>query len=176
MSAEAITIEPIREGLIEGFHRALDVVARERRYLIFLEAPPLDGTRDFVRDNIANGHPQMVAVAAGEVVGWCDIRREGRPARSHCGILGMGIIPDFRNQGLGKRLILRTIEAAWAAGMQRIELTCHHDNPRAAALYRKVGFCEEGLLRKAARIDGHFIDLIQMGLLRSDYDAVPSSS
>ncbi len=40
----AITIEPIREAHIEGFHQALDTVSRERRYLAFLEAPPLDST------------------------------------------------------------------------------------------------------------------------------------
>ena len=33
-----IEIVPIAEAHIESFHRTLDVVARERRYLAFLEA------------------------------------------------------------------------------------------------------------------------------------------
>jgi hypothetical protein len=61
---------PIAQDHIDGFHRALDIVARERRYLAFLEAPPIESTRAFVLDNIKRGSPQFVAVsAAGEVVG-----------------------------------------------------------------------------------------------------------
>jgi hypothetical protein len=79
----AIEIVPIAQGHIEGFHRALDIVARERRYLAFLEAPPIEATRAFVLDNIKRGHPQFVAVTADEVVGRCDVtlRDRGRAAR-----------------------------------------------------------------------------------------------
>jgi hypothetical protein len=71
-----IEIVPIAQGHIDGFHRALDIVARERRYLAFLEAPPIEATRTFVLDNIKRGYPQFVAVSSnGEVVGWCDVRR-----------------------------------------------------------------------------------------------------
>ena len=37
-----IDIVPIREDLIGSFHAALDVVCRERVYLAFLEAPPIE--------------------------------------------------------------------------------------------------------------------------------------
>ena len=37
----SVDIASIREEHIEGYHAALDVVARERRYLSFLEAPPI---------------------------------------------------------------------------------------------------------------------------------------
>ena len=40
-----IDIVPIREDLIDSFHAALDVVCRERVYLAFLEAPPIEATR-----------------------------------------------------------------------------------------------------------------------------------
>ena len=55
-------IEPIAGAHIAGFHAALDRVARERRYLALLEAPPLERTAEFVRGNIAGGNPQYVAV------------------------------------------------------------------------------------------------------------------
>lgn len=164
---EPIGIEPIREAHVEGFHAALDTVARERRYLSFLEAPPLEGTRDFVLDNIRNGHPQFVALAEGRVVGWCDIRRHPREVHAHRGTLGMGIIPGYRERGLGRRLITATIDAARGQGLHRIDLDVHADNLRARALYEKVGFVEEGTARDGVRIDGRFIDVVQMGLLLS---------
>jgi hypothetical protein len=62
-------IIPITQDHIDRFHRTLDFVARERRYLAFLEAPPIQSTRAFVCDMIKRGYPQYVAVAAEDVVG-----------------------------------------------------------------------------------------------------------
>ncbi len=160
-----IIIEPIEEKHVEGFREALDIVARERKYLVFLEAPPVEAMLSFVRDNIAAGHPHMVAVADGKVVGWCDIRRGARAAQAHCGVLGMGIIPGYRDRGLGRRLMLTALEAAKAAGMHRVELHAHADNLRAIALYEKVGFVHEGVARDAIRIDGRYIDSVLMAMI-----------
>lgn len=160
-----IVIEPIREDHVEGFREALDIVARERKYLVFLEAPPVEAMLSFVRGNIAAGHPHMVAVADGKVVGWCDIRRGTRDAEAHSGVLGMGIIPGCRDRGLGRRLILATIAEARAAGMHRIELHAHADNLRAIALYEKVGFSHEGVARDAIRIDGRYVDSVLMAMI-----------
>ena len=164
MSAD-IVIEPIREDHVEGFREALDIVARERKYLVFLEAPPVEAMLSFVRDNIAAGHPHMVAVADGKVVGWCDIRRGARSAQAHCGVLGMGIIPGYRDRGLGRKLMLAALESAKTAGMHRVELHAHADNFRAIALYEKVGFVHEGVASDAIRIDGRYIDSVLMALI-----------
>ena len=160
-----IIIEPIADRHIESFHHALDTVARERRYLTFLEAPPLESTRDFVRDMIANGHSQFVASSEGAVVGWCDIRRHSQPVHAHGGALGMGILPSFRGQELGERLIRVTIDDALAKGLVRIELNVHADNVRAIRLYERVGFVREGIGRQAVRIDGRFLDVIAMAFV-----------
>ena len=95
----SVEIVPITQDHIESFHRALDFVARERRYLSFLEAPPLESVRAFVLDNIKQGYPQLVAVSAGQVVGWCDVVPKPRPIYAHVGVLGMGLLPEFRGQG-----------------------------------------------------------------------------
>jgi hypothetical protein len=53
-------IIPITQDHIDSFHRALDFVARERRYLAFREAPPIESTRAFVSNMIKRGYPQYV--------------------------------------------------------------------------------------------------------------------
>jgi len=108
----SVEIVLIAQDHIESFHRALDFVARERRYLSFLEAPPLESVRAFVLDNISHGYPQLVALSAGQVVGWCDVVPKPRPIYAHVGVLGMGLLPEFRGQGLGDRLIRQTLAAA----------------------------------------------------------------
>jgi RimJ/RimL family protein N-acetyltransferase len=162
---ETIAIAPITPGRIESFHRALDLVARERKYLSFLEAPPLDQTRRFVLDRIVAGDPGFVAVVHGEVVGWCDISRHDRLIHAHRGSLGMGIVASHRGRGLGLRLINATLAQARKVGFARVELSVHADNARAIALYDKVGFVREGVQRDAIRIDGHYGDTFMMAIV-----------
>ncbi len=132
-----VDIVPIEEGHIEGFHRTLDIVARERRYLAFLEAPPLESIQGFVRDTIKRGRPQFVAVAAGEVVGWCDVLPKDRPIYARTGVLGMGLLPEFGGQGIGTDLIRRSLDAARTLGLHRVELTVRENNTGAVALTKK---------------------------------------
>ena len=160
----AVEIRPIGPNDIEGFHRAVDAVARERKYLAFLEGPPLESARAFVLDNIARGNPQFVAIAEGEVVGWCDVVRNSRPVHAHCGVLGMGLLPEFRGRGHGRPLIEAALRSAVTSGFSRVELMVHADNGRAIALYERVGFVREGIKRRATCIDGRFDDTIMMAI------------
>jgi RimJ/RimL family protein N-acetyltransferase len=161
----SVEILPIAQDHIESFHRALDFVARERRYLAFLEAPPFESAQAFVLNNIEHGYPQFVALSAGEVVGWCDIVPKPRPVHAHTGVLGVALLPEFRGQALGGRLMRQTLDAARALGLHRVELTVREDNKSAIALYKKIGFEIEGLLRDAIRVDGTYGNVVLMGLL-----------
>lgn len=160
-----IRIEPMSEEHIEGFHRVLDTVARERKYLTLLEAPPLEDTRKFALASIASGNVHLIALDSGELAGWCDIRRHFFPSHAHCGSLGMGLLPAYRGQGLGRRLIEAAIAKAREAGMVRVEFGVHADNARAIRLYEKVGFVREGVSRDAFCVDGRYTDVINMALI-----------
>jgi ribosomal protein S18 acetylase RimI-like enzyme len=161
----SVEIVQITQDHIESFHSALDFVARERRYLAFLEAPPFEATQAFVLDNIEQGYPQLVAVSAGQVVGWCDVVPNPRPIFAHVGLLGMAVLPEFRRQGLGERLIRQTLDAARKFGLRRVELTVRESNTVAIELYRKIGFTTEGLHRDRIRLDGAYENQMFMGLL-----------
>jgi RimJ/RimL family protein N-acetyltransferase len=163
-----ISIVPITPEHIPGFWHALDVVARERKYLVLTEAPPMESTREFVMNNIAARNPQLVALAAGEVVGWCDVRREHWPAHAHCDTLGMGLLPEYRSKGLGRRLMQATLAAAHDEGFVRVELTAHADNLRAIALHEKLGFVHEGVTRDSICIDGRFVDSVIMARIDAE--------
>jgi RimJ/RimL family protein N-acetyltransferase len=158
-------VTPIEERYIEGFRAAVDSVARERVYLAFLEAPPLKATTEFVLENIRGGHPQFVALVDEIVVGWCDITSLHRPVFAHSGVLGMGLVAEYRAQGIGTALISAALERAKSIGLTRVELTVREHNKRAFALYEKMGFVVEGVKRNAVRVDGRYENLICMGLL-----------
>lgn len=57
-------IVPITEEHIKGFWSAVDSVARERKYLAFLEGPPISMSKDFVLQNINGDWPHYVALSA----------------------------------------------------------------------------------------------------------------
>lgn len=160
-----ITILQITEEHIEGFHRCLDMVARERKYLGFLQAPPLESTSEFVRRNIDRGIPQLVAVADERVIGWCDIIPLALEGFQHCGRLGMGIESEYRGRGVGRRLLDEAIVRARTFGMERIELEVFASNSNAIALYEKNGFVMEGVKRRARKLDGVWDDNVIMAMV-----------
>ncbi len=160
-----VKIVPISERHIEGYNRCLDSVARERRYIGFVRGPPLESSREFVLSNIRDGVPQFVTLKGDEVVGWCDISPGKREGFTHCGTLGMGVLRDHRRQGIGTRLMERTISAAKARGMERVELEVYASNVPAISLYEKRGFVHEGVKRRARKIDGVYDDILVMALL-----------
>lgn len=157
-----VRILPIAEEHIPDFHRVLDAVARERRYLAFLEAPPVEQTRAFVMNNMRTKNVQLVALAGDELAGWVDIVRKDRPIHAHVGSLGIGLLPQFRGRGLGASLIQAALQEAATRGFVRVELTVRADNARAISLYRKCGFTREGECRDAIFADGNYEALIMM--------------
>ncbi|OGI62648.1 MAG: GNAT family N-acetyltransferase [Candidatus Muproteobacteria bacterium RBG_16_60_9] len=150
---------------IAGFRNVLDSVARERRYLAFLDAPPIEAVEVFVLDNIAAGMPQYVAICDDRVVGWCDVLAKSRPTRRHCGMLGIGVIEGYRDRGIGRALMETTLQAARSKGLTRVELTVRTDNIRAIRLYERFGFTIEGVVRRDMLVDDQYRDSLLMALL-----------
>ena len=154
------------ERYFEGMRQVLDVVAREKKYLAFLQAPPVDETYAFYRNILANDFCQVIAVQDGVVVGWCDVLPTHGEARAHVGTLGIAVIPPLRGRGIGTKLIEAVISRAWEKGLSRIELTVRIDNAKAKALYERFAFTVEGINRKAFLVDGEYFDTYFMALLR----------
>jgi len=165
---EDIRIVPTDEQYVASLHLALDTIARERRYLILLEAPPVDAVRGFIRALVGGAGVQVLAIDAAEtVVGWCDIIKSQPEGFRHTGRLGMGVLQRFRGKGIGRELAAAAIERAWSLGLTRIELEVFASNEPAVSLYRSLGFAVEGVKRRARVLDGVSDDIVVMALLES---------
>ncbi|HZR69264.1 MAG TPA: GNAT family N-acetyltransferase [Burkholderiales bacterium] len=158
-------VVPMEERHIEGYRAVLDSVARERKYLAFLEAPPVEAVTVFVLGNLRANRPHFVALDGEEVVGWCDIASLDRPVFAHAGTLGMGVLASHRGRGIGRELLRAALENAREMGLTRVELTVREPNARARELYEKAGFAAEGLKRNAVRVDGRYENLLVMAIL-----------
>jgi len=85
----------------------------------------------------------------GEVAGFCKATRlPGRAA--HVAHLGpLAVAPDLHGRGYGASMLHAVFARLEPQGVLRFELMVEADNPRGIAFYRKVGFEQEGVQRKA---------------------------
>ena len=118
---------------------------------------------------------KLVALAAGQVVGMAGLHPIAASLRrSHARSLFIAVAPDWQGRGVGRKLMERVLQ--WAdqwAGVLRIELNVHADNPRAIALYRSLGFLEEGRHRAYALKDGRYVDSLSMARLHPNPPRLP---
>lgn len=157
----------VRDAVMDdmpGCHRCLDSVAQEGRWLSRLRAAPIERYTTFWAGLREADAPQTVAVDEDVVVGWCDITPDVSPVRAHVGSLGMGLLASYRGQGLGHRLLTRTLERARERGLERLELSVLHDNRAARALYERLGFAVEGRRVRDWKHDGAYRDSVLMAL------------
>jgi RimJ/RimL family protein N-acetyltransferase len=77
---------------------------------------------------------------------------------------GLMVAARARRQGIGAALIEEAMKWARGVGIVKLELTVFPHNAPAIALYRKLGFREEGILSRRYFIDGRYIDAMLMGL------------
>lgn len=150
------------EKYFKSFHEALWTVARERIYIEMIEAPPFEKIASFQQQLIGMNGPVYYAINADRVVGWCDVFPERNPRQNHRGGLGMGLILEYRGQGLGSKLLAAVLAHAKQFGLEKVELQVYTSNIPAVALYRKFGFEQEGLIRKYRKLDGQYFDCFAM--------------
>jgi RimJ/RimL family protein N-acetyltransferase len=82
----------------------------------------------------------------------------------------LGNVPA-RGQGLGTEAVQKLVSFGFVdLNLHRIFLHVFKSNEAAYRVYKKVGFQDEGLLRDAAYVDGEYVDVRVMGLLRADWE------
>lgn len=125
----------------------------------------IEQQRDWMEKILANNKETMlVAETSKGIVGWIVFFSQNRIRLSHTGSFGMMIDKDFRDKGIGKLLIKGLLD--WAESnplIEKVSLGVFSTNERAIALYKKMGFTEEGRKIKEFKMDnGEYVDDILM--------------
>lgn len=138
-------------------------------HLLVVWPESVAGTREWWERRRASKEPCFaIETLAGEFVGVCDLGRVD--GRSRTAVLGIWIGKPFWDKGFGTdsvRVLCRF--ALGEMNLQRIELGVLETNPRGVRAYEKVGFKEEGRLRRAVFVGGRHVDMVVMGLLAEDF-------
>ena len=108
---------------------------------------------------------RLVAADGSNIVGWCQIKSGRWVGYTHMGWLQMGVLKEYRGQGIGTALLRQALEQARKRDLERVELGVYASNLAAIHLYEKYKFEVEGRKHKARKLDGIYDDIIDMALL-----------
>ena len=80
---------------------------------------------------------------------------------------GVAIAPSHSGKGLGEKMLREVVKLCNEQNYKRIELTVATINLKAISLYEKLGFRQEGVLRKLTWLkkEDIFLDEVMMSLL-----------
>ena len=161
-TATQVVVRPAREGDLDAIVELLVEVAAEGRW-IGTELPvDRERRRRRLREDLRRGDAVvLVAEAGGRIVG-----QLGMDVASY-GVadFGMLVAEGWRGRGVGSALLRAAIERARQAGAHKVALQVWPHNAAAIALYEKLGFQREGLLRRHyRRRNGELWDAVIMGL------------
>jgi RimJ/RimL family protein N-acetyltransferase len=106
----------------------------------------------------------LIAETGGQIIGLLFFIPGAKRKNAHTGEFGVTIHPGFQGLGIGRELINTFLH--WANNNEQIEkvfLTVFNTNNNAIALYKSLGFVEEGRHVKAVKqVSGEYADIIQM--------------
>jgi RimJ/RimL family protein N-acetyltransferase len=132
---------------------------------------------DWLARENAFGRPEAFIAESlgGDPVGLVIVRIDRPEARSV--ELSLLVDTDHWGQGFGIDMTQTTLHACFDGwGIHRIGGRVEEGNERALALYRRLGFKEEGRLRQAAFRDGRHADVLLFSLLAEECPAQNDSS
>lgn len=158
----------IRRGTVEDAVKLSHYISRVAGQTDFLTFEPgeVTGVKNISRENVpAASGLVLLAEVNGKLVGNLNFKRGLRSKVLHAGEFGITVDQQYWGKGIGKLLIANLLE--WAQSKQdirKINLKVRADNHRAIALYKRMGFLEEGLVRREFYSKQMFYDAILMGI------------
>jgi len=162
-AASVWRIRPAVPADAAGLCRLNEAVALEGLYIVpdrlFFS---IDQQQAVLADRDPEWQEIWVAVVGGDVVGELEVVRGIWPKNRHTATLAMVVAADWRRHGIGTALM--TAVEGWARPL-RVEKLClsvFETNEGALALYRRLGYQEEGRRPDQFRFQGRRVAEVLM--------------
>lgn len=143
--------------------------AKDARILHILQQSIYDEETFFVGDKAASEYQlrqhlrqlnrrrslYLVALVDAMVVGYLELNRMHAKKLEHSALLTIAIAKQFRQQGIGRKLLHEAYRWCEQVGVIRLELEVRVNNSHAIKLYENEGFITEGRKEKHVRLSAH---------------------
>ncbi|WP_027089251.1 GNAT family N-acetyltransferase [Thomasclavelia saccharogumia] len=114
-----------------------------------------------------NDDPNSIMIVAkddDQIVGLVSLNGNSKKRLKHHASLGISVLKDYWNQGIGSNLLSATIGYAIEAGLEIIDLEVVTDNMAAIVLYKKFGFEIIGRYDNYMKIGDEYLNVYLMNL------------
>jgi len=120
--------------------QTIDAVCGERRWMRMTRFEPTPSWIHALEEPYCLYHLLLVVEDARCVVGWCRMFPQEGGNGAQETTLGIGLLPPYRDRGVGMALVCHSLTWAKDAGYQRVRLTTNPDNARAIHVFTRCGF------------------------------------
>jgi len=160
----------LREALVSDASSIIDYMNQVLLESKNLMREPIEWTMTigdeevFLRNASNSEHEYMVVVIDGEkVISTAGFHGNKLVRVKHRVSLGISILQEYQGLGLGNIIMVELINKAKEMKKTKMDLEVRVDNFKAINLYKKLGFVEEGIIKRGFFVDNKYVDLLVMG-------------
>jgi len=130
-----------------------------------LEFISVESRISWYQEHSPDSRPILVVEIDDRVIGWLSFQSfYGRPAYKATVEVSIYVSPEYKGQGIGKKLLSEAIYRSSQLGIKTLLGFIFAHNIPSLSLFHKFGFERWGYLPKVADLDGTRRDLVIMGL------------
>lgn len=159
---EDVEIRLVERRDAEGIRAIYNHYVAESTALFDLVPRTLEAQIQWI-DEHSGGHPAVVAVAGGQVVGFGSLTAfRSRPAYATTVEDSVYLLPGHEGRGIGRGLLDELVRRAEGHGFHTVIARISGGNEASIALHRGCGFEIVGVEREVGRKFGRWLDVVEM--------------
>lgn len=169
LRGERVTLRTIEEEDLE-FVRDTLADPRVRRPLTMVQPKNAESWQEFFEERLSDEESVDLAVSIdGEIRGliWLfDLDQQAGHAE-----IGYWLAPDVHGQGIMTEAARLVVEYAFEElRLHRVRGRALASNEASLGVLRNCGMTEEAVAREAANVDGEYVDMVHLGVLREEFE------
>ncbi|GAB3689879.1 GNAT family N-acetyltransferase [Salinarchaeum chitinilyticum] len=152
-------VRPARQADLTGIVGAMRQVVEDGSYIVAeTVAQEVDHDQALLRHNEIESRMFFVATVDDEVVGWVHLRSPELAKLAHTAELTVGVLEEYRDNGIGSHLLQRGLEWAASRGFEKVYQSLPATNEEAIAFLEGHGWSIEAVREDHYVIEGAYVD------------------
>lgn len=159
------TIRQAHEEDLSGLVGAIRSALADRTYIVGETVADIVDHEDvLLRHNEVQSRLFFVATVGGDVVGWVNLSHPEAESLSHTGELTVGVIPKYRGNTIGSRLLERADDWARENEYEKLYNSVPATNERGIEWLERHDWRTEAVREDHYHIDGEYVDEVMMAV------------